>query len=57
MATSHVLLSSDIKVNSSTIRPFIDCNQLVHDGNKLKWVKDFDSLKNFVENTVGLINR
>jgi hypothetical protein len=54
MATSHVLLSSDIKVNSSTIQPFIDCNQLVHDGNKLKWVKDFDSLKNFVENTVGL---
>ena len=50
-------MSSDIKVNSSTIRPFIDCNQLVHDGNKLKWVKDFDSLQNFVENTVGLTGK
>lgn len=64
MATSHDLLSSDIKVNFSvnnidrnTIQPFIDGNQLIHDGTKFKWVNDFDSLKNFIDNTVGLTGK
>lgn len=64
MATSHDLLSSDIKVNFSvnnidrnTIQPFIDGNQLVHDGTKFKWVNDFVSLKNFIENIVGLTGK
>ena len=41
-------------IDRNLIQPFVDDNQLVLDGNKLKWANDFASLKNFFENIVGL---
>ena len=61
MAESHTFRSSQSFINLSldnvdlnSIKALNNQSHLVYDGRRVRWTKDFCSLKDFIGNVVGL---